>query len=353
MLFTLTMILALSTPLVWGDALIANHSFTGHWQEIPTSVINDIVNNNDIYYVHTSHGSQILTGFTPLNELDSNFYDLNDSPYQIFNETSDDLGYYGDTSWAAPTRTYLNANPGCNMVMYFWCGGVSYTSEAGINIYLNKMTELEAQYPNVTFIYMTGHLDGTGITGNLYLRNNQIRQYCIDNEKVLFDFADIESYDPDGNYYPDETDSCGWCHEWCNDSENDCADDCSCAHSHCFNCLLKAQTWWVMMAYLEGWSLTDIQEDETALPSNFRLAQNYPNPFNPVTSIEYYLPFDTQVKIEIFTIDGRYVETLIDETQTAGSYIAKWNGEKCSSGVYFAYLKTPSTTAKIKMTLLK
>ncbi len=48
---------------------------------------------------------------------------------------------------------------------------------------------------------MTGHTDGTGETGNLNLRNDQVRNYCIANDKILFDFADIESYDPDGNSY--------------------------------------------------------------------------------------------------------------------------------------------------------
>ncbi len=60
------------------------------------------------------------------------------------------------------------------------------------------MSQLEESYPNVKFIYMTCHLNGTGATGNLNLRNEQIRDYCIANKKILYDFADIESYDPDG-----------------------------------------------------------------------------------------------------------------------------------------------------------
>ncbi len=72
--------------------------------------------------------------------------------------------------------------------------------------------QLEAEYPDVTFVYMTGHLDGTGEEGNLFQRNNQIRDFCLANDKVLFDFADIESYDPDGNYFlrPFATDSCDY-----------------------------------------------------------------------------------------------------------------------------------------------
>jgi hypothetical protein len=51
------------------------------------------------------------------------------------------------------------------------------------------MDALEKEYPKVIFIYMTGHLDGTGEHGNLNMRNNQIRDFCRRNHKVLYDFA--------------------------------------------------------------------------------------------------------------------------------------------------------------------
>jgi len=63
------------------------------------------------------------------------------------------------------------------------------------------MNDLERDFPDVHFVYMTGHLDGTGLTGNLHLRNEQIRNYCRENKKILYDFADIECYNPDGTYF--------------------------------------------------------------------------------------------------------------------------------------------------------
>jgi hypothetical protein len=65
---------------------------------------------------------------------------------------------------------------------------------------------------------------------------------------VLFDFADIESYDPEGTYYPDETDACAWCSSWC--SSHTCVSCGECAHSHCFNCYRKGQAFWSLMAEL-------------------------------------------------------------------------------------------------------
>ncbi|MCP4584244.1 MAG: hypothetical protein GY839_21740 [candidate division Zixibacteria bacterium] len=236
------------------QGLIVDHTFTAQWQNIPDPVIAQILDDNRIYYAHTSHGGQINSGSTEVNEADSRFPDINYYPYQIIHNVGDDLGHNGDTSWAAPTRSYLDSHPECTIVMYSWCFGVSDNTEQGINIYLNKITELESQYPDRIFIYMTGHLDGTGPDGNLYQRNNQIRQYCTANDKILYDFADIESWDPDGNYYPDDSDACHWCSDWCDDPDHDCDLDCYCAHSHCFNCLQKSKAWWVMMARLEGWT---------------------------------------------------------------------------------------------------
>jgi len=186
-----------------------------------------------------------MTGLNLLYSEDT----LYNPPY--FNEYGDDLGHNGDTSWVSPTRNWLDSHPAYNLVMWSWCGGCSDNTEEGINIYLNAMSQLEQEYPGVIFIYMTGHLDGTGTGGNLYARNNQIRTYCINNEKILFDFADIESYDPDGSYYPDASDACEWCSDWC--LVNPCP-SCGCAHSHCFNCYLKGKAWWWMMVRISGWS---------------------------------------------------------------------------------------------------
>ena len=60
------------------------------------------------------------------------------------------------------------------------------------------MNQLETDYPDVKFVYMTGHLVGSGQQGNLNQRNEQIRAYARANNKILYDFADIESFDPDG-----------------------------------------------------------------------------------------------------------------------------------------------------------
>ncbi|MBD3170607.1 MAG: T9SS type A sorting domain-containing protein [candidate division Zixibacteria bacterium] len=243
LLIIFTVLLTQFSP-AGAQAIIADHNSVLEFESIPDSIINFISGNYRIYYAHTSHGSQIITGIDEL-QYENPLYD-----YPYFHEVADDLGGSGDTSWVPDVRNYLDSHPECNMAMFSWCGGVSDNTPQGINIYLNKMDELENDYPDVIFIYMTGHLDGTGPGGNLYERNNQIRAYCEDNSKILFDFADIESYDPDGNYYPYASDACEWCYDWCD--IHDCP-SCGCAHSHCFNCYMKGKSWWWMMARISGW----------------------------------------------------------------------------------------------------
>ncbi len=77
-----------------------------------------------------------------------------------------------------------------------------------------------------------------------------------------------------------------------------------------------------------------IEEVTSPIPSVYSLAQNYPNPFNPSTTILYQLPKSTYVKLSIYDITGRLVETLVNEHKNAGYYSVNWNADNISSGIY-------------------
>ncbi|NQS99052.1 MAG: T9SS type A sorting domain-containing protein [candidate division Zixibacteria bacterium] len=70
-------------------------------------------------------------------------------------------------------------------------------------------------------------------------------------------------------------------------------------------------------------------------PLNFALMQNYPNPFNAETVIPLQLPEISQVRLEIYNINGRLIDTILDGTLEAGWSEVKFDASYLSSGVYF------------------
>ncbi|MCK9464150.1 MAG: hypothetical protein M0R80_31405 [Proteobacteria bacterium] len=236
---------------------------------IPQEWIEQAKSDLVIAYGHTSHGSQITTGMTGLVGFAGDLYAWNEDGSSGALQVKDgglgdasDLGNPNFTAWESTTRSYLDSHPSTNVVMWSWCGQVSGVSSDDIDTYLSLMSGLEDDYPSVHFAYMTGHTDGSGLEGNLHIRNQQIRDYCIANNKVLYDFEDIESYDPDGNYFGDRyvTDSCdydggNWAVEW-QDSHTEGVDwyQCSSAHSQPLNANLKAYAAWWLWTRLSGWS---------------------------------------------------------------------------------------------------
>ncbi len=257
-------------------ALIIDHNKT-NISAIPVNAIKTAKEKLHIAYAHTSHGSQLITGMSRLDAFmgGNGLYKWHDGIQQGYldiddNFVSGDLGHKGDLSWAEKTRKYLDdpQNSDVNVVIWSWCGGVSDNSEQGIQKYLNEMNKLETEYPKVRFVYMTGHLDGSGLKGNLHKRNEQIRNYCKNNKKILYDFADIETYNPDQIYFGDkipndntdyDTNNNGkrdgnWGKEYQRSHTKDLDwYDCSCAHSQSVNCNQKAFAAWWLWAVLAGW----------------------------------------------------------------------------------------------------
>ena len=94
-------------------------------------------------------------------------------------------------------------------------------------------------------------------------------------------------------------------------------------------------------------------EVEVTTPATFSLEQNYPNPFNPTTMIQYSIPADQQVSLNIYNLLGQKVLTLVNEVQKAGQHEVNFNASDLASGVYFYKLEAGSLSSIKKMILMK
>jgi len=103
--------------------------------------------------------------------------------------------------------------------------------------------------------------------------------------------------------------------------------------------------------YLQtGGDQTGIDEN---LPLKFELFQNYPNPFNPVTTINYSIPSDQFVKLNVYNIKGEVVSQLVNANVKAGRHKVEFNADAFVSGQYFYKIETKGFTAIKKMVLVK
>ena len=109
-------------------------------------------------------------------------------------------------------------------------------------------------------------------------------------------------------------------------------------------------------------TLTAIKvKDERPLPKEFAVEQNYPNPFNPSTKIEYQLPFDAKVLVEVYDLTGKKISEVLNREASAGYYSIDFSSSNygLATGIYIYRLSAKgisngkSFTATKKMLLLK
>jgi len=261
------------------EAIVADHNAVVEFEHIPPHWL-EAARKLTLYYGGTSHGTQPLYGASilaranPSNKISVGQWELpepaNTDALRVNYYSLEANEYWSTTEGLQKTRTAAQSGLYSHS-MFSWCGEMSSLSKNEVQRYLDTLSALESEFPSMRFIYMTGHAEYVDQwSGTELERNNQmVRQYVLSHNKVLFDFYDIDTHDPAGKYHANATDACAWCASWCAKHPADCKDletsawPGECAHSHPFNCSMKAKAFWWMMARLAGWD-----GKTTTLPSS-------------------------------------------------------------------------------------
>ena len=86
----------------------------------------------------------------------------------------------------------------------------------------------------------------------------------------------------------------------------------------------------------------EVMQRAAELPEKFELSTPYPNPFNSRATVRYSLPEAGQIRLTVYDVTGREVQTLVTGHMSPGVHEAVWDAEGIASGVYFIRLTVDS-----------
>ncbi|HEY5122911.1 MAG TPA: T9SS type A sorting domain-containing protein, partial [Ignavibacteria bacterium] len=88
------------------------------------------------------------------------------------------------------------------------------------------------------------------------------------------------------------------------------------------------------------------------VPDDFVLYQNYPNPFNSISKIKYKISKTGEIKVAVFDLRGKQIQTLVNKRYSPGTYEVSFDAGNLSSGIYFYSLFANGVRIETKKMML-
>ena len=96
-----------------------------------------------------------------------------------------------------------------------------------------------------------------------------------------------------------------------------------------------------------------LSADDFVWPEDFKISNIYPNPFNPSANFDIEVPVYSNIEINIYNLQGKFIGSIFNGNLSKGAYQMSWDASAYSSGIYFISMKSESGTYTKKAILLK
>jgi len=104
--------------------------------------------------------------------------------------------------------------------------------------------------------------------------------------------------------------------------------------------------------YANVFEFTSYSRINNAIEYEYTLCRNYPNPFNSMTTFKYQLPSNSEIKLCVYDIYGRYLSTLFQGKQKSGIHYYQWDASNLPSGVYFYRIQVDNKYQQVRKCIL-